>query len=98
MDKRRGNNQSKEQRRASIRRRRKLKPTKAQRTRLEAAKTVLRRVYAEVFDASIADARFEGLIYVGERKYTADEVIDMAAEILAREEARNKELRKQHGL
>lgn len=92
-DGRKGNNQSKAQRRAAIYGRRKKKPSKAKRDRLEAAKNILRRHHSEVFDAALCDPRFEGLIYVGERRYSADEVISMAAEILAKEEARNQELR-----
>lgn len=93
MDGRRKNTQSLQQRRAAIYRRRKSKPTKAQRSRLEAAKTVLRRHHSDVYDAGIDDPRFEGLINVGARKYTSTEVIEMAAAILAKEETRNRELR-----
>lgn len=98
MDGRRKNTLSKQQRRAAIYRRRKAKPKRVARGRLEAAKTVLRRHYSEVYDAGIDDPRFKGLIIVGAHKYSPSEVIAMAAEILAREEARNRELRAQYGL
>lgn len=93
IDRRKTNTLSKQQRRAAIYKRRKLTPAKISKSRLEVAKTVLRRHYSDVFDAALCDRRFKGLIYVGTRRYTHKEVIDMAAEILAKEEARNRELR-----
>lgn len=92
-DGRRGNNQSASQRRAAISRRRKKPKVAIRKDRLEAAKNVLRRGVSEVFDAELCDPRFKGLIYVGTRKYTPEQVIDMAADVLAREGARNRELR-----
>jgi hypothetical protein len=94
MDKRRQNNLTSQQRRkAAAAGRRKPKADKAAKGRLDAAKTVLRRHYSEVYDAGIDDPRFRGMVRVGARKYTASEALKMAADILAKEEARQKELR-----
>lgn len=54
---------------------------------------MLRRQHSDVYDAALDDPRLKGLIRVGVRLYSPKEVIAMAAEILAKEEARNRELR-----
>lgn len=98
MDKRFQNNQTLQQRRANIYGRRRKGKGRITPSRLEAAKNVLRRHHSEVYDAGIDDPRFRGMIRVGPRKYTPEEVIDMAASILADEEVRRRELLAQHGL
>lgn len=97
-DGRKKNNQSGAQRRASIHKRRKAKPAKIRRDRLEAAKTVLRRQFSDVYDAELDGRRFKDLIRVETRLYSHADVIKMAAEILAREETRNRELRSLYGI
>lgn len=100
MDGRNRNNLSVGQRSAAARKQRKRKRnTKASAaSRLEAAKTVLRRTGVEVYAAEIDDPRFEGFIRVGVRKHTPEEVLKMAAEVLHREATRQSELRAQYGL
>lgn len=99
MDKRRSNTQTTAQRRASIKRRRKVKSkSKISRDRLEAAKTILRRSHGEVYDAAIDDPRFEGFIRVDAKKYTHEEVLAMAAAVLEREAKRRAELLAEHGV
>jgi hypothetical protein len=73
--------------------RKKPKRSATSKSRLEAAKNILRRHHSEVYDAGIDDPRFKGMVRVGARKYTPAEVLKMAADILAKEEARQKELR-----
>lgn len=99
MDGRKKNTQTAGQRRASIRRRRKAKPrSRISRDRLEAAKTILRRVHGEVYDAAIDDPRFAGFIRIDAKKYTHEEVIAMAAAILEHEAKRRAQLLAEHGV
>jgi hypothetical protein len=99
MDRRRKNNMSAAQRRvAAAAGRKKPKPSAAMKSRLDAAKTVLRRHYSEVYDAGIDDPRFKGMVRIGARKYSASEALKMAADILAKEATRQRELRSQYNL
>lgn len=99
-DGRRKNNLSIAQRRvaAQNQRKKKRKNSVSGATRLEAAKTILRRTGVEVYNAEIDDPRFGGFIRVGVRKHTPEEVLKMAAEVLHREATRQSELRAQYGL
>lgn len=65
---------------------------------LQHAMNVLRRHGKDVFRAEIDQPRFAGSIYVGTRRYSWAEVIEMAREIEESEKKRNLELRARHGL
>lgn len=79
-------------RKAALRSRRKL-------SKLERAKTVLRRTGKQVFSAEIDEgARAKGFIRVDTRKMAPAAVIELAEQILEREWLRNTELRGMHGL
>lgn len=87
------------QRRASVYNRRKAKPKKGGPSLLAKAKDVLRRTGKVVFDAKIDEpTRFLGTVVVDTRRMAPEAVIEMAEQTLVRENLRNNELRKQHGL
>jgi hypothetical protein len=99
MDKRTKNNMTAEQRRVIHRNYKKKKARGASvKTALDHAKRVLWKHGHEVWDAAIADPRFEGSYYVDTRRKTVVQVIEMAKEIEEREARRNAELRKERGL
>lgn len=66
---------------------------------LEAAKNVLRRTGKAVYACYVDEGKRGGdMIRVGTKKFTAAQVLAMAAEIVRREAERNNELRALHGL
>lgn len=98
LDKRHRNNQSLFQRQASVRNRRKKAPGKALETLLAKARVVLQRTGKEVFGAHIDAPMYRGLVMIDGRKMSPEAIIEMAELQLMRENLRNNELRKQHGL
>jgi hypothetical protein len=102
MDGRNRNNLTVGQRSAAARKQRRKRKAgdakRGQRSRLEAAKNVLRRTGVEVYNAGIDDPRLKGFIRVGVRKHTEAEVLKMAADVLHHEATRQKELRALYGL
>lgn len=98
MDRRHQNNQSRQQRRASIYSQRKRKPRKKRNSALETAKDVLRRAGHTVYNGEVEDKRFKGTVVVFPRRLKPAQVIEMAGVILAKEAARRIELLKEHKL
>ena len=78
--------------------RRKRTPKAVKQDALAKAKDVLRRTGKTVFEARVDQPRFKGTIVVDTRRMSPEAVIELAEQVLEREAARNRELRKQYGL